>query len=114
VALNLGWLLPHVEAFVGNRFPSLRFGGGGAMSPLWAQILADATDRRVQRLAEPRATNARGAAFLAFADLGLLDLADVPSLLRVQQEHFPDPANREAVDRALARLIALHPAHALF
>jgi xylulokinase len=114
VALNLGWLLPHVEAFVGNRFPSLRFGGGGAMSPLWAQILADATDRRVQRLAEPRATNARGAAFLAFADLGLLDLADVPSLLRVQQEHFPDPDNREAMDRALARLIALHPAHALF
>ncbi len=109
VALNLAWLLPHVEAFVGNPFPDLRFGGGGAMSPLWAQCLADATDRPVRRLADPRATNARGAAFLAFADLGLLDLATIPSLLRVDQEHHPDPTTRQVMDRALARLIALHP-----
>jgi len=113
VALNLAWLLPPVEAFVGNRFPLLRFGGGGALSPLWAQILADATDRPIHRLAEPRATNARGAAFLAFSQLGLLDLADVPHLLQVQQVHEPDPSNRDTMDRALTRLVALHPHHAL-
>jgi len=113
VALNLAWLLPHVEAFVGNPFAHLPFGGGGAMSPLWAQVLADACDRPVHRLAEPRATNARGAAFLAFADLGVVDLADVPSLLQVQQVHHPDPSARTAMDTALARLIALHPALAL-
>jgi|CXWK01.1.fsa_nt_gi xylulokinase len=110
VALNLAWLLPHVEVFVGNSFPHLGFGGGGATSPLWAQILADALDRPVHRLAEPRATNARGAAFLAFADLGLLLLDDVPSLLHVEQVHDPDPANRAVMDAALARLGALHPA----
>jgi xylulokinase len=110
VALNMAWLVPHVEAFVGNRFDSLRFGGGGAMSPLWGQILADATGCVVQRLAEPRATNARGAAFLAFADLGLLSLADVPGLLHVQEEHHPNPDHREVMQRALARLTALHPA----
>jgi xylulokinase len=113
VGLNLAWLLPHVEAFVGNPFDHLPFGGGGAMSPLWAQVLADACDRPVHRLAEPRATNARGAAFLAFADLGLVDLADVSSLLHVQQVHHPDPAARVAMDKALERLIALHPALAL-
>lgn len=113
VALNLAWLLPPVEAFVGNTFPSLRFGGGGALSPLWAQILADATDRPVHRLAEPRATNARGAAFLAFAQLGLLSLDDVPNLLQVQQVHDPDASNRATMERALARLVALHPHHAL-
>jgi xylulokinase len=113
VALNLAWLVPPVEAFVGNVFPFLRFGGGGALSPLWAQILADATDRPVHRLAEPRATNARGAAFLAFADLGMLSLDDVPSLLQVQEVHLPLAANRAVMDRALARLVALHPAHAL-
>jgi xylulokinase len=113
VALNLAWLLPHVEAFVGNPFAQLPFGGGGAMSPLWAQLLADACDRPVHRLAEPRATNARGAAFLAFADLGVVDLADVPSLIRVQQVHDPDPSVRLTMDRALARLIAFHPALAL-
>jgi len=78
------------------------------MSPLWAQLLADACDRPVHRLAEPRATNARGAAFLAFADLGVVDLADVPSLLKVQEVHLPDPLTRTTMDAALARLISLH------
>lgn len=113
VALNLAWLVPPVEAFVGNPFPSLNFGGGGALSPLWAQILADATGIPVRRLAEPRATNARGAAFLAFADLGVLSLDDVPSLLRVEHEHEPVQEHRAVMQRALERLVALHPAHAL-
>ena len=52
-------------------------------------------------------------AFLAFAQLGLLDLADVPALLQVQQVHEPDPTHRATMDRALARLVALHPAHSL-
>jgi xylulokinase len=108
VALNLAWLLPHVESFVGAPFPHLAFGGGGALSPLWAQMLADATDRPVHRLREPRATNARGAAFLAFADLGTVSLDTVPSLLQVQDVHQPEPANREVMDRALARLVTLH------
>ena len=36
-----------------TRSRVLRFGGGGAMSPLWAQILADATGRPVDRLDAP-------------------------------------------------------------
>ena len=84
VALNLAWLRPAVESFVGNEFASLRFGGGGAESDLWAQMLADALDRPIHQLKEPRATNARGAAFLAFATLGMLSIADVPSLLHTR------------------------------
>ncbi|MDO8364421.1 MAG: FGGY family carbohydrate kinase [Actinomycetota bacterium] len=113
VALNLAWLLPAVESFVGAPFPFLRFGGGGAQSPLWAQLLADALDRPVHRLAEPRATNARGAAFLAFDALGMLDLTTVPSLLHTAEVHQPDPAQHAAMQRSLARMIALHPSLAL-
>jgi len=109
VALNLAWLLPHVEAFVGNTFPFVRFGGGGATSGLWAQVLADAIDRPVHQLVEPRATNARGAAFLAFAELGHIDISAVPVLLQVQAVREPNPANRAVMDAALARLVALHP-----
>ena len=109
VALNLGWLLPHVESFVGGAFPFIRFGGGGAQSPLWAQLLADALDRPVHRLAEPRATNARGAAFLAFNALGMLDLADVPSLLHTEEVHDPNPHDRDHMRDALHRHAALHP-----
>ena len=113
VALNLAWLRPHVEQFVGGEFGFLRFGGGGALSALWAQTMADALDRPVHRLAQPRITNARGAAFLALAELGAIDIESVPSLLDVDAIHEPDPAHRATMDRALRRLTALHPALAL-
>lgn len=109
VALNLAWLLAPVEQFVGAPFPFLRFGGGGALSPLWAQTLADALDRPVHRLAEPRITNARGAAFLALDELGIRPVDESPALLRVDHVHEPDPAHRAAMERGLARLVALHP-----
>lgn len=118
VALNLAWLFPHVERFIGTgtgtsdaggAHEAVRFGGGAAQSDVWAQILADALGRPVDRLDAPRATNARGAAFLAFEDLGLLDLREVPGLLRVAERHEPDPAHRDTMDRALRRLESLHP-----
>jgi xylulokinase len=110
VAVNLAWLQPAVESFVGNDFPQVRFGGGGAESDLWAQILADALDRPVHQLAEPRATNARGAAFLAFTTLGTLTIDDVPGLLRTRAVRQPNPANRDRMDSALRRLTELHRA----
>jgi xylulokinase len=110
VALNLAWLRPAFESFVGHDFGSVRFGGGGAQSDLWAQILADALDRPVHQLEEPRATNARGAAFLAFSTLGMLSIDDVPSLLRVRAVREPDAANREGMDAAILRLTEAHGA----
>ena len=52
IALGFRWLLPAVEAFAGQHFASLRFAGGGAASPAWAQILADASGRPVEQLAD--------------------------------------------------------------
>ena len=110
VALNLAWLRPAVESFVGHDFSMIRFGGGGAQSDLWSQVLADALDRPVHQLEEPRATNARGAAFLAFAILGKLSIDDVPSLLLTHAVREPNPANRECMDAALGRLVEFHRA----
>jgi len=110
VALNLAWLRPAVESFVGHDFLTMRFGGGGAQSDLWAQVLADALDRPVHQMEESRATNARGAAFLAFATLGQLSIDDVPSLLLTRAVREPNPANRQWMDAALGRLVALHGA----
>ncbi|MEK7426114.1 MAG: FGGY family carbohydrate kinase [Actinomycetota bacterium] len=110
IAVNLAWLRPAVEQFCGAPWTAMHFGGGGAQSDLLAQTLADALDRPVHQLAEPRATNARGAAFLAFAELGALELHDVPALLSVDAIREPDPSKRAAMDAALARLQALHPA----
>ena len=114
VAANLGWLRPAVESFVGNEFASLHFGGGGAESDLWAQMMADALERPIHQLEQPRATNARGAAFLALATLGKLSIDDVPSLLRRRATREPNPANRDVVNGIGQRLIRLHPALANF
>jgi len=114
VALTLGWLRPQVEDFVGAVWPFVRFGGGGAQSDLWAQALADALDRPVHQLAEPRATNARGAALLALADLGHIDIDDVPALIEVAAIRDPDPSQRQRVAAALDHLARLHPVLARF
>jgi xylulokinase len=108
VALNAAWLLPHVAAFAGTSWPSLAFGGGGADSPLWAQILADASGMPVDRLAGPRTTNARGAAFLALAQLGHITIADIPKLVEVAQRHQPDDANHATYARLLEHFVDFH------
>jgi len=111
VALNAAWLLPAVERFTGSSVEgAVRFGGGGAQSELWAGILADALGRPVERVADPRATNARGAAMLAFDELGVVPLDEAVASLPIAGRHEPDPAARPAMEAALARLVAAHPA----
>lgn len=109
VALNLAWLAPAFAEFTGAAVSFFRFGGGGAQSDQWSQILADATGVPVHQLDDARTANARGAAFLAFAELGLLDLSDVHSLLSVKAVREPDAAAHGVLRDALARLAALHP-----
>lgn len=113
VALNLAWLRPAFEEFLGATPARMHFGGGGATGTEWADILADALDLPVDRLSSPRATNARGAALLALADVEGLDLDDVPSMLEVASRHEPRDAHRPAMRAALDRHIALHPPLAL-
>lgn len=90
VALNVAGLLPEVESFLGDQYSSLTFGGGGASSPLWAQVLADACQRPVARVSKPRATNARGAALLAFAHAGLIPFEHLGDRVPLAEIHYPD------------------------
>lgn len=108
VALNAAWLLPHVAALAGESWPSVRFGGGGATSPFWAQVFADALGVRVDRLADPRTTNARGAAFLAHAQLGTITIEDIPGLVEVAQVHEPDADAHATYQRLLEHFVDFH------
>ena len=67
VALNSRWLLGAVERFVGRRFESLAFIGGGANSDVWSQIHADVMGRRIRQVADPVLANVRGAGLLTLA-----------------------------------------------
>ncbi|MEW9807884.1 xylulokinase [Mesorhizobium sp. ZMM04-5] len=75
---------------------------GGAQSPLWCQIIADALGRDVHVVAE-RDTSAIGAAILARAATGTDDLDSVIARsVRIARVHRPDPAARDAIQASLA------------
>jgi xylulokinase len=102
VALNARWMLFYAEKFTKHRFDGLTFIGGGALSPLWCQIMADVLDRPVRQAAEPRLANVRGAAFSAAVALRLLRWDDIPALVEISNTYTPQAANREVHDRAFA------------
>ena len=108
VAYNTRWMHTYVERFADTTFTPIRFVGGGAQSELWAQILADVLDRPIERVAQPRLANVRGAAFAGFAALGLLAWSEVPGLVEVASRHQPSPANRAVYDRSYAAFLSLY------
>ena len=110
VALNAAWLLEPFGAFTGVDYQEITFGGGGARSALWGEILADALGITVHRLAEPEYTNARGTALLAFAVLGRTELESVGSRLRIAQSHQPDPERAARYAALLERFAGFHAA----
>lgn len=98
VACNLRWLLGPVERLAGGRVEGLNFIGGGARSDLWCQILADALDRRIRKVADPHLAIARGAAFSAFLALRAMRLDEIPGAAPIEREFAPTPERREIYD----------------
>jgi xylulokinase len=86
IAHNLGWLLPHVEAFTGERIGEIAFMGGAARSEPWCQILADVLDCAVLPLADPELGAARAMALRALGQTATPDTTTT--------RYDPDPATR--------------------
>jgi xylulokinase len=104
VALNLAWALPAVSDLIGRPMePSVRLAGGVALSEVFAQSLADALGRPVERLARPRSVNARGAGVLAWHSVGEIDLVHAPPP-EIEHVHEPDPSAAPRIAQRLARL----------
>jgi autoinducer-2 kinase len=91
-------------AAAAGRPASVAFGGGGARSPLWAQLLADVlrTDVRVPPVAE---ASALGAAILAGVGVGAFDDAatTAAALAAGGRVHEPDAAAAAAYDDCFGR-----------
>ena len=71
VCYHLRWFIETQEKKV-QTSPMLRFAGGGALSPLICQILADCTGRRVETVKSPQNAGSVGAAVLAAVGLGVI------------------------------------------
>ena len=114
VAMNVAWLLPYFSALAERTYDQIAFGGGGAASPLWGQILADATGVPVRRLAQSSCTNAHGAALLALYETGALALADLPQFLVTAELHEPRAADHSLLATRTHSLIDFHTRNAPF
>lgn len=109
VAYNARWLLEYYEKFLGRRVSSLRVLGGGAVSDLWCSIHADVMQRRIERVADPRAAQLRGVALWALVCMGELRLDEVPGLVPVDAVFEPDDGDAAvAYARGYAQFRHLH------
>jgi xylulokinase len=106
LAMNWRWLRGPAEKLAGRRFQYWRLTGGGALSDVWSQIMADVVGLPMHRQADPRNNNVIGMGLLAFNRLGLVKLDDIPNMIKFDRVFEPDPKNQGVYDRMFAQFMA--------
>ena len=106
LAMNWRWLRGPTEKLIGKPFQFWRLTGGGALSELWSQIMADVVGLPMHRQADPRNNNVIGMGLLAFNRLGLVNLEDIPNMIKFDRVFEPDPKNRLIYDRMFEQFMS--------
>jgi xylulokinase len=101
-------MMKPVTRFLGRKPEEITMIGGGAMSGAWCQIFADALGVAIRRPHDPMKANARGAAFIAAAGLGLMSFHDVARHVRIENVYEPDAARRHLYDERFGIFTELH------
>ena len=93
---HLRWMLECQDRKLHTSDP-IRFVGGGALSPVTCQRLADITGRKIEVVAHPQNVGAVGAAAVIAVGLGLIPSPDtVRDFIPVAAAYEPDPAKTKA------------------
>ncbi len=99
VCYHLRWFLETEEKKV-KTSQNLRFVGGGALSDLTCQILADVTGRTVETVDTPQNVGAMGAAVLVAVGMGeCKSIEDAKKLIPVTKTFKPNAKTKEVYDR---------------
>ena len=99
ICYHLRWMLECQDKKV-KIASTLRFVGGGALSRVTCQILADVTGRTVETVADTKDVGAVGAAMLVAVGSGqIADLTQAAGLIRPAARYTPVPANQALYDR---------------
>ena len=99
VCFHLRWMLEAEAKKVPTSDP-IRFVGGGALSPVTAQMLADITGRRIETVDSPQNVGSVGAAAVMAVGLGLVpDLDAVGALIPAAAVFQPNGAHRAVYDK---------------
>ena len=103
LAMNWRWLRGPAEKLAGRKFNYWRITGGGALSDVWVQIMADVVGIPMHRVDRPRMSTMIGMGLLAFNRMGKVRLEDIPGMIKFDRIFEPDPNNRPLYDRMYAR-----------
>jgi xylulokinase len=99
VCYHMRWMLEAEEhKIVTSR--TIRFVGGGALSLLTCQILADITNRTIETVPSPQNVGSIGAAIVAAVGLGVIhSLEQANDYITVSESFKPNPQNFELYDK---------------
>ncbi len=103
VSYNARWALhagiePLVERNKG-KITEIRFIGGGAMSNIWSQILADVLGKTIIQMASPMTSGTVGAALIAGLGIGRLSsFREFKPKVAEKARYTPNQANKETYD----------------
>ena len=99
VCFHLRWMLECQKKKI-KTSRTIRFVGGGALSPATCQILADVIGRPVETVDSPQNVGSAGAALTAAAGMGIIkDMEDIRNMVEVVKTYVPDKKNKPVYDR---------------
>lgn len=98
VCYHMRWMLEAQESRIATS-GVIRFVGGGALSALTCQILADILGRTVETVPNPQNAGSVGAALVAAVGLGTIrSLEHVEEFITVSDTYLPNPSNKKLYD----------------
>lgn len=99
ICYHLRWMIECQELKI-NTSKAIRFVGGGALSPVTCQILADIIGREVATVEYTKDVGAVGAAMLVAVGSGEIEaLGKTKELIGVKQVYRPNADNKEIYDK---------------
>ena len=111
VCYHLRWFLETEEKKVKSS-DRVRFVGGGALSDLTCQILADCTGKIIETVETPQNVGAMGATVLIAVGLGMCDsIEDAKKLIPVSKTFEPDMEKKKVYDKYYEVYKSLYPAN---
>ncbi|MBQ1537356.1 MAG: carbohydrate kinase, partial [Ruminococcus sp.] len=100
ICYHLRWLL-ECEASKVKTSDTIRFVGGGALSPVVSQMLADITGRTIETVTNTQSVGAVGTALVVAAGLKGAAVSELSKqLVRVDHTYIPDPGNKAVYERS--------------
>ena len=99
ICYHLRWLLESEEAKVKTSDP-IRFVGGGALSQVTCQMLADITGRTIETVNNTQEVGAVGTALVVAAGIKGTDVLELSRrLIKVNHSYFPNPQNKDVYEQ---------------